>query len=202
MFGTLWIVFATLTTLVLFLYRQVERAYTEAAGPQPAPLAPGVEAPDIEVLDTEAPDGMAPLPFPVSTDVSILAFASTSCKACENVLRLLAEGSALAGPVTAVISGEGYHEFLERQDERFRVFWLAHPPDASHLYGVTIVPFVYALRGKTILSSRIARSEAEVRELLDEARMIDAQLSVARGRDLEGGVSADGALSPAGETAT
>jgi hypothetical protein len=173
-FGTLWFVLALLACLVFILYRQVEKAYGASTELQNVGLHPGVEAPDVEVI-TE--DGTRPLRFPAPGELALLAFLTTTCEACVKLVRELQAGEPLPGPVIGLITGEDRGEFSGTDDGRFHPLWVAHPPDIIRDYGIGTTPYVYVVRGRTVLGSRSVETLAGVRELLREANAFEATRS-------------------------
>ena len=162
--AVLWIGFLLLAGLVLLLYRQVERAYNSDAK-ETAALLPGVRAPDVEILDGEE---IGPLAFPPEPAMSLLAFVSTTCEACVSLIDALAGLDGFDGRKTILVNGEGDGGWQRRPG--LDILWLAHPPDVVRTYGVSAVPMVYVLRGRTIIGGGVLSTRRELGELLDEAR--------------------------------
>ncbi len=185
-FGTLWFVLALLACLVFILYRQVEKAYGASTELQNVGLHPGVEAPDVEVV-TE--DGTRLLRFPAPGEIALLAFLTTTCEACVKLVGELQSGEPLPGPVIGLITGEDRGEFSGADDGRFHPLWVAHPPDIIRDYGIGITPYVYVVRGRTVLGSRSVETQAGLRELLREADEFEATRSN-RDRRAQGTISA------------
>jgi hypothetical protein len=173
-FGTLWFVLALLACLVFILYRQVEKAYAASTELQNVGLQPGVEAPDVEVV---AQDGTRLLRFPAPGGLAFLAFLTTSCEACVTLVRELQSGAPLPGPVIGLITGEDRGEFSGADRGRFHPLWVAHPPDVIRDYGIGTTPYVYVIRGRTILGSKSVEGLAGVRELLRDADAFEATRS-------------------------
>lgn len=166
-FGTLWVVLFVLAGLVLLLYRQLEKAYAHSTGLENVGLPPGAIIPDIEVMTS---DGVGPLEFPEPHELTLLAFLTASCEACSKLVGVLEEDDVFPGRVTALVSGEHRGEFDVPEDRRLTMLWLAHPPDASHSYGVTLTPHVFVLRGRTVLASKSVQSRAGLQKLLQSAQ--------------------------------
>jgi hypothetical protein len=173
-FGTLWFVLALLACLVFILYRQVEKAYAASTELQNVGLQPGVEAPDIEVITQ---DETELLRFPAPGELAFLAFLTTTCEACVKLVRELQSGEPLPGQVIGLITGEDRGEFSGADDGRFHPLWVAHPPDIIRDYGIGTTPYVYVVRGRTVLGSRSVETLAGLRELLREADQVEATRS-------------------------
>jgi hypothetical protein len=185
-FGTLWLVLALLACLVFILYRLVVKAYAASTELQNVGLQPGVEAPDVEVV---AQDGTRLLGFPAPGGLALLAFLTTSCEACVKLARELQSGASLPGPVIGLITGEDRGEFSASDDGRFQPLWVAHPPDVIRDYGIGTTPYVYVVRGRTVLGSRSVETRAGLRELLQETEQFEATRSD-RDRQAQGTISA------------
>jgi hypothetical protein len=185
-FGTLWLVLALLACLVFILYRQVEKAYAASTELQNVGLQPGVEAPDVEVITQ---DTTRLLGFPAPGELAFLAFLTTTCEACVKLVRELQSGAPLPGPVIGLITGEDRGEFSGSDDGRFDPLWVAHPPDVIRDYGIGTTPYVYVVRGRTVLGSRSVDTRAGLRQLLQEADQFEATRSD-RGRQAQGTISA------------
>jgi hypothetical protein len=165
-FGGLWTIACVLCALVLLLYRQVEKAYRHQGQTQAGGLLPGVEAPDIEILTS---NGNEPLRLPQDHRLALLAFMTTQCDACSKFLPVLADDSATDAEVIVLMSGGRAADVVIPESPRVDVLWLAHPPDAVHRYGASVAPFVYVLRGRTVLASKTISSREALAQLLDEA---------------------------------
>jgi hypothetical protein len=180
-FGTLWIVFGGLILLVAILYRQLDKAYARAEEAGVGALDAGVAAPELDIL---APDGEETLSFPPG--LVLLAFVNSNCAACATLLSALRETNSFRGLKLVVISGPDSDElkpfYTDPGDVRFE--WLAHPADATRVYGVRRVPFVYVLYDGTILGSRVGGSTHDLEELLRIAE--DAQSTMNQDRPLVG----------------
>jgi hypothetical protein len=164
--SVLWIVLLGLAGLVLVLYRQLDKAYRSAEESDVAALLPGVEAPEIEILGE---DGIEPLAFPAPGEIGLMAFVSTTCDACHNLLQALGRESLGVTWRMGLVNGEDTREY-KRGWDGVDLEWLAHPPDVVRSYGVTQVPYVYAVKGKTILASGAAAGRGGLERLLEEAR--------------------------------
>jgi hypothetical protein len=92
-------------------------------------------------------------------------------------MRELQSGERLPGPVIGLITGEDRGEFSSADDGRFHPLWVAHPPDIIRDYGIGTTPYVYVVRGRTVLGSRSVETLAGVRELLREANAFEATRS-------------------------
>jgi hypothetical protein len=162
----LWIVLAALALLVLVLYRQLEKAYLRQQRPVDAGLAAGTEAPEIAVVSGRS---AGPLELPADGSMSLLVFVTTACPACAKLMPLLTDG-AIGVPAIVLISGEGFHEYADLETPTFRAHWLVNLADADHLYGVSVVPTIYVLRGQTILARTIDGTRDGILAALAEAR--------------------------------
>lgn len=171
-FGALWLVLAALGTLVLVLYRQVEKAYAAADSIVNAGLAAGTEAPDLEVMSSE---GVGPLAFPSDDELVALAFLTTSCEDCVEFVDMLRERNDFPGRVIGLVSGPDQGEISDEGVERFQALWVAHPPDIVRTWGIGTTPFAYVLRGRTIVASGSVRSRSDVEELLQQAAAFESQ---------------------------
>jgi thiol-disulfide isomerase/thioredoxin len=172
-FAALWLIACVLGGLVLLLYRQIERAYQLQAG-QAGGLLPGVEAPGLEIIGTE---GTEPLLIPVDDSrMTVLAFMSTVCEACEKLMPALENDALVNASVIALMSGETTKWTVPSENPRVQMHWLAHPPDAVKRYGASVTPFLYVLRGRVILASKAVSTRAALKRLLDEANANEEQL--------------------------
>jgi hypothetical protein len=165
-FGALWVALAILTTLVLVLYRQVEKAYAATTAEESTGLAPGARAPDIEVLTA---GGIGLLEFPSPRELGLLAFLTTTCEDCVDLVRLIKEERPFPGRVIGLVTGEDHGEITRSEDGSFEPYWVAHPADVVRSYGVSLTPLVYVVRGRTILASGVVRSRPGLLRLLREA---------------------------------
>lgn len=173
-FGMLWLLALLLGGLLLVLYRQVDKAYGQRDASHAGGLLPGVDAPGLEVLTA---NGSEPLQLPETDERVILAFMTTTCPACSTLTPILADDSFTDIPVIALMSGEENKGAVIPDSSRFQTLWLAHPPDAAHRYGATVAPFVYVLRGRTVLASKAASSKGAIAQLLEEASQNEQRLS-------------------------
>lgn len=171
-FGVLWLIAIILAALLLTLYRQVDKAYRhqdlESAG-----LLPGVEAPALDILTDS---GIEPLELPTDGALTWIAFLTTTCDACTRLIPLLANDAVTDLPVIALMSGEKHSDTVIPTSARVHTHWLAHPPDAVKRYGAAVAPFVYVLRGRTVLASRSVSTESGLAKLLNEALEHEARL--------------------------
>lgn len=163
-FGTLWFAFIGVAALVLLLYRQVEHAYSSASGADIGGLPSGVDAPDIEVLreGSEAPLGFG------GPGMLLLAFVSSSCESCQQLLTTLKDQAPFGGRIVGLVNGETTRELRELSGE-LELEWLAHPPDVMRSYGVSVVPMVYIIYGRTVLASGTVATASGVADLVLEA---------------------------------
>jgi hypothetical protein len=162
----LWIVLASLALLVLVLYRQLEKAYLRQQRPVDAGLAAGTEAPTIAVITGRS---TGPLELPGDGSLSLLVFVTTACPACAKLMPLLRDGS-IGVPAIVLVSGDGFREYADLETPTFRAHWLVNLADADHLYGVSVVPTIYVLRGRTILARTIDGTRDGILAALAEAR--------------------------------
>jgi len=79
--------------------------------------------------------------------------------------------------VIGLITGEDRGEFSSADDGKFHPLWVAHPPDIIRDYGIGTTPYVYVVRGRTVLGSRSVETQAGLRELLREADQFEATRS-------------------------
>lgn len=165
-FGALWLALLLLAGLLFIVYRQIEKAYNAANSPAAGGLPAGVLAPDVEVLDDS--DSERPLVFADEDSRSLLAFVTPDCAACKSVLEMLQDTPPFEGPMVALVNGERGKDFPGSRGS-LQVLALAHPPDVVRSYGVSSVPLVYALRGRTILASKVLASRSGLEQLLAEA---------------------------------
>ena len=172
-FGALWAIAFVMGALLLLLYRQVEKAYRQDLQEQAGGLLPGVEAPPLEVLTDE---GNVPLQLPYPGELALLAFMTTTCDACSKLLPILADDRVTDARVIVLVSGGRAADVDIPDNPRVEVLWLAHPPDATRRYGASIAPFVYVVRGRTVLASKTISTRDGVAELLDEARANEQRL--------------------------
>lgn len=185
-FGTLWAALFLLGALVFLLYRQVEKAYAVGTGLENVGLPPGVEAPEVEIVTS---NGVGALELPSNGEITLVAFLTTSCESCVKLAEVLRRGEVHSGTAIGLVSGENDGTLRGGEDGRFRMLWLAHPPDIVRSYGVNLTPLVYVLRGKTILASKSVHSAAGLGKLLQEAQTNEA--------GLKGAVGSKSARSPA-----
>lgn len=181
-FVVLWLILAALTSLLALLYRQVERAYRKTAAIQAAGLLAGNVAPDLEVLTSA---GVEPLALPDTDEIAVVAFVTPECDACRSLLAALADRISGVDRALALVHGETTPELRTAMD-RVEIHWLASPGDAVRDFGVTIVPLVYILRGRTILNSGTVASAVEVEELVEQGLRYEAadasELAVVEGQ--------------------
>jgi hypothetical protein len=67
-----------------------------------------------------------------------------------------------------LVHGETTPELKAAMSE-LEVYWLANPVDAVRDFGVMLVPFVYVVRGRTVLGSGAVASGPEVSSLVEGA---------------------------------
>ena len=128
-------------------------------------------------MEVVAQDGTRLLRFPAPGGLAFLAFLTTSCEACVKLVRELQSGAPLPGPVIGLITGEDRGEFSGADRGRFHPLWVAHPPDIIRDYGIGTTPYVYVIRGRTVLGSKSVETQAGLRELLREADQFEATRS-------------------------
>lgn len=165
-FGILWVIALVLGGLLLLLYRQVEKAYRQDQQVQTGGLLPGVEAPALEVISDE---GNVPLQLPLPGELALIVFMTTTCDACAKLLPVLADDRVTDARVIALVSGGRTSDVAMPTSPRVELLWLAHPPDATKRYGATVAPFLYVVRGRTILASKTTATREGVAELIEEA---------------------------------
>lgn len=139
-------------------------------------LSPGTVAPEIEVVRGTTITGWQ---LPDDDNVRVVAFLSTSCRACERLASTLAKRAEELPRTVAFIVGEDRGEFDALSSDA-EMLWIAHPPEAVRAFGVTTYPLVYVLRGRTVLASKNVTTAGGVERLLREARSNDGELLVAR----------------------
>lgn len=181
-FAVLWLVVLTLGGLVLLLYSQVDKAYRSAAMHQSAGLLPGTEAPDFQILTT---DGAVPLPLPAAAgDPYILAFINSACSRCKDLIEQAAKRPRSDGRIIFLLThGRGYPDIVERLPPSASLHPLAYPEDVMREFGVTVYPFVYVMRGKTVLAGRSVVTDVDMAELLHEAAHNEEQWAAERDGD-------------------
>ena len=172
-FGALWAIAFVMGALLLLLYRQVEKAYRQDLQEQSGGLLPGVEAPPLEVLNDE---GNVPLQLPYPGELALVAFMTTTCDACTKLLPILADDRVTDARVLTLMSGGRAADVEIPDNPRVEVLWLAHPPDATRRYGASIAPFVYVLRGRTVLASKTVSTREGVADLREDARANEERL--------------------------
>jgi len=182
-FTVVWLALLTLAALLFLLYRLVERAYEFHGSGAATGLLAGVRVPDIEILSAD--DLERPLRFPSHEDIWLLAFVTTECDACRRLIRTLDGMRDSQTEAIALVNGEATSDFPRGGNPRLKVLWLSHPADATRGYGVTSVPFVYALRGRTVLASTTAATAAEVEALLRQAEERESLSTEAQERLVE-----------------
>lgn len=179
-FAALWTVFAILTLLLLMLYRQVDRAYRETGSTQSAPLLAGQEAPAVEVLDGER---FVNVNFDTGR-MTLLVFVSAQCEACAERMKDILSPHTFDRKTVVLVSGEGFSEYVRQVNDDFRIYWLAHPPDAMRSYGINRVPVAYMLDGRTIVASRVLASDRDLPMLEEEAEAVHATSAEAESAEL------------------
>jgi hypothetical protein len=178
-FTALWVVLLGLATLVLALYRLVDRAYRLGATADAA-LAPGSQAPEIEVLRA---DGSVMAIDPTDEPGRlILAFVRSGCEACTELMEELPV-DGLGANAIALVNGEGFSEYANG-DRGLRTLWLAHPPNVIRDYGVTVAPLVFVLKDGVVLAAKSISTRPEFERLVEAADGME--------RELAGGLSAAG----------
>ncbi len=163
--SVIWIAVFVLATLVLLLYRQVDRAYRGDSGGRASLLIAGSLAPEIEVLDSGE---IRSFDFSANGERHLAAFVKSGCGRCEELLGALIGPTRPPLPTTFfLIDGAA----LPRQDLPVdsRVFALAHPADVIASYGLAVVPAVYVLKGRSVLAAKSVWSSEDIAGLLDTA---------------------------------
>jgi hypothetical protein len=188
-FGTLWVVLLALGALVLVLYRQLDKAYRESTGAATNALERGTQAPPIAVLGESEIEDLA-LP---ADDLAVLAFVTTSCTACDDLVKRLTSGDDAPSARTVVlVTGEGYREYVGVGAPRVTMHWIVSPADVKADWRVSLVPMLYAVRDGVVLAASIDGSPDGVRALLDDAA------AAGNGTDPSGGEAAAGTLAATG----
>lgn len=176
--AVLWVVAVLVLLLLLLLYRQVDRAYGSNDAGQATALRPGVELPAVEVMTLSGPDF---LELPSGPEPSILAFIGSRCDRCSQLVETLRRESVFTGPANCLLvdaSPDGEATVQAPPDsENVRFYSAAYAPDIPRAFGVSSVPLVYVLDGKTVLAARPAADEEELAELLESARQQQAELA-------------------------
>lgn len=174
-FGVLWFGFMVLGGLVLLLYRQVDRAYSNEAGTEAPQLAPGAQAPDFKVIDQA---GEVPFAFRTDDSLWLLLFGTTDCSLCRALLHDLGTAGTVGAPagtvceVVGALAGEATPEYLallDMQSPAFRIIWLSHPSSVGELFGIRSVPSAYILQGRTIVAGGVVSDMADVVALIARA---------------------------------
>jgi hypothetical protein len=183
-FTALWVVLLALGTLVLVLYRLVDRAYRLGATADAA-LAPGSQAPEIEVLSA---DGSVMVIDPTEEPGRLtLAFVRSGCEACTELMDELAPDGL--GPNTiALVNGEGFNEYANGS-RGLKTLWLAHPPNVIRDYGVTVAPLVFVLKDGVVLAAKSISTRPEFERLVEAADGMEQEL--AGGLTAAGGSTAE-----------
>jgi hypothetical protein len=164
-FSVLWVVFLSLTALVALLYRQVERAYRRSAAMQASGLRAGNAVPDLEVL---AKNGTEPFRLAEDDALALLTFVTSECDSCRRLLDDLRAGPGPVSRRVVLVHGETTPELQAAMSE-LEMYWLANPVDAVRDFRVMLVPFVYVVRGRTVLGSGAVASGPEVSSLVEGA---------------------------------
>jgi hypothetical protein len=172
--AVLWVAVLGLMALVLLLYRQVDRAYAGGRASKTGGLKPGVQLPEVTIISD---DGVGALELPGGPEPSLLAFVSLDCDGCNALMKTLARRKAFNGTVMAVVV-EGIPRGLPVPDLPPEVTTYAAHSGAQlrRALGITVVPLVYVLRGRTVLATGTVATDDEVRDLLETARKNDADL--------------------------
>lgn len=165
-YSALWILFAGLLALIALLYRQLDKAYARA-NDLGGGLQPGAQAPDVNVI---ADDEQELLRWPEPDALMLLSFVTSECPACSTLLDVLRDFS-FEGRMVALVSGTTNHQLskLLASQTNLELRWPVHPPDAAKSFGVSRVPLVYVIRGRTILGSGAASTRDDLRKLIDNA---------------------------------
>jgi hypothetical protein len=166
-FGTLWVVLLALAGLVLVLYRQLDKAYRESTGAVSNALPRGTKAPPVAVLgDSEIEEDLT-LP---EGELAVLAFVTTACEACADLVKRLMSGEDAPSTRTAVlVTGEGYRDYVGVGEPRVTMHWIVSPADVKDDWRVSLVPMLYAVRDGIVLAASNDGSSEGVWGLLDEA---------------------------------
>jgi hypothetical protein len=174
--AALWVSVLGLLSLVLVLYRAVDRAYQRGEDHHQGGLLPGADAPPVEILTGHGIDFLAP---PSRDRPYLLGFISSDCDDCRRLLGTLAETDVWEGPSVLVLVSGGTFDADVPEDRPIEIHPAAHPPDLQRGYGITSLPLVYVMRGETVLGVALASAPEEVAELIGEAHDVAARLDAA-----------------------
>lgn len=166
----LWTALGITGALVLVAYRILDRAYRSVPDGRSAALPPGTEAPDIEWV---APNGVERYVFP-AVRLSLLAFVADSCPKCQRLIDALRAEVPESIPVAVFHSASTEPLDLDTND-RVAHFGLNHPADVVRDFGVSTVPFLFALDGRRILVGRAVSSASSLRALLSEVSGVQSR---------------------------
>jgi hypothetical protein len=97
-FGILWLSVVVLGTLVLVLYREVERAYSISPVRQSGGLLAGVALPDLDIVEDAE---VLLLPGLRSSGRFLLLFIKQSCDRREELLKLLQSSRSRLEPLSS-----------------------------------------------------------------------------------------------------
>lgn len=158
LFTALWLVLLALAGLLLLLYRQVARAYSDGLATR-ALIAEGSEAPTIEVVRGS---GFGPLEFSPSCP-TVLTFMEIGCSSCN---QLLPRMKRRAGMKVVALFGNAGERPGDLPDD-CEALWLAHPHDVLTAYEVSAYPTVVVVRDAKIDSTRALTSVDDFDAVLD-----------------------------------
>lgn len=157
LFTTLWLVLLAFAGLLLLLYRQVARAYSDGLATK-ALLAEGSDAPAIEVVKGSR---FVPIDFSRSCP-TVLTFMEIGCSSCN---QLLPRMTGRAGVRLVALFGNAGERPQALPDD-CEALWLAHPHDALTAYGVSAYPTAVVVRDGRIDSARALTSVDDFDALL------------------------------------
>lgn len=166
--GGLWTVLLILGVLVFVLYRQVDKAYSSETTMHTEPLPPGARAPELEIVGTDGQLHVLSTPSPGS--VYVLLFLMPSCSSCIQLVKSIKADADTAAITIGLVSGETTGQFAIDRLAPFRIFSLAHPPDALGPYKVSRTPMAYVLLDGTILAGGYVGSLEQLKTLVSASR--------------------------------
>lgn len=159
-YGTLWVMLMTLGALVLLLYRQLEKVYSGSDAAESG-LKAGERTSSVEIatsLGTEVFD------MPDQDRPMLIAFISTTCEACRDLVSAL-RSEAQTDSVILFVAGEKDEEFAETV-AGIAALWLAHPFDAERAYGISAYPTTFLVQNGVIVGSTTKTSKRAIGDLM------------------------------------
>lgn len=164
---SLWLAMAGLASLVLVLYKQVDRLYGAGGGGGSQPLEAGTEAPEIRIVSTSGQD--TPLEAPEGQDIYLVVFLMQSCSSCIQLVRSVKLSPHLLGKVIGLLIGETTGEFAMKRVAPMTLFSLTDPGQVVRTYAVSQTPMTYAISNGVILGGRHSPTVRDLEDILREA---------------------------------